>query len=121
MPHATEPEQRIRIDAPEHRSSPTEQALGSHLHGLAQWVAARLDENDDTSAWTVTTALERAAGIARADVLLPSGPAIGRRFAQAHRRLLELAQAGDRAALEAGLTVSVDPAARQITTTTAAA
>lgn len=59
------------------------------LDRLATWVADRLERGDDAAAWTVTVAAEALGGRTAAGDPRPATPVIGRRFATAHRQLLD--------------------------------
>jgi hypothetical protein len=61
------------------------------LDRLATWVADRLDRGDDDAAWAVTVAAEALRGRTAAGDPRPASPVIGRRFAAAHRQLLDQA------------------------------
>ena len=65
------------------------QALAAHLDALSTRVAALIDLGDDTAAWGVTEVLEAHAGTMVGGGEQPPSPVIGRRFAMAHRVLLE--------------------------------
>ncbi|MEX0658710.1 MAG: hypothetical protein WD080_06210 [Egibacteraceae bacterium] len=79
---------RTRTREPGRTQTPTPAVLDE----LAHVVAAALDGGDDAHAWALTRALEDLAGTDGGSAR-PPGPVIGRRFARAHRLLLDGASA----------------------------